>query len=128
SVWSELQQPTGHQEAHVFFDSKLLARVLDNIVGNAIKHTPKGTKVYIEIEKKKARVYLHVRDEGNGIPTEELENLFDRYYRGTNTTSEVSGTGLGLAISKQLVEAHAGQIHVESGDNGMIVTIDLPVI
>lgn len=128
SVWSELQQPTGHREAHVFFDPKLLARVLDNIVGNAIKHTPKETKVFIEIEKKKAHVYLHVRDEGNGIPTEELENLFDRYYRGTNTTSEVSGTGLGLAISKQLVEAHAGQIHVDSGDNGMIVTIVLPVV
>ncbi|MEG0381197.1 MAG: ATP-binding protein, partial [Kurthia sp.] len=126
--WSELQQPTGHQEAHVFFDPKLLARVLDNIVGNAIKHTPNGTKVFIEIEKKEARVYLHVRDEGNGIPAEELENLFDRYYRGTNTTSEVSGTGLGLAISKQLVEAHAGQIHVDSGDNGMIVTIVLPVV
>ncbi|MEK4484205.1 HAMP domain-containing sensor histidine kinase [Psychrobacillus sp. FSL H8-0484] len=128
SVWMELQQPTGHPEAHVFFDPKLLARVLDNIVGNAIKHTPNGTKVFIEIEKKKDNVYLQVRDDGNGIPTEELENLFDRYYRGTNTTSEVSGTGLGLAITKQLVEAHAGQIHVDSSDNGTVVSIVLLAI
>jgi len=69
---------------------------------------------------------LTIKDEGKGIPIEELENLFNRYYRGTNTTTEVSGTGLGLAIAKQLVEAHNGDIQVKSSEFGTIVTITLP--
>ncbi|KQL37435.1 sensor histidine kinase KdpD [Psychrobacillus sp. FJAT-21963] len=126
SVWGDIQDPQGDKHAHVFIDPKLFERVLDNLVGNAIKHTPKGTKVYLKVNQMKDTVQLIIWDEGKGIPKEELESLFDRYYRGTNTTSEVSGTGLGLAITKQLVEAHDGHIHVESSDKGTIVTIILP--
>ncbi|ALC86965.1 hypothetical protein AM499_14910 [Bacillus sp. FJAT-22090] len=126
SVWGDIQDPQGDNHAHVFIDPKLFERVLDNLVGNAIKHTPIGTKVYLKVDQMKDTVQLTIWDEGKGIPKEELESLFDRYYRGTNTTSEVSGTGLGLAITKQLVEAHDGQIHVESSDKGTIVTIILP--
>ncbi|TQR17505.1 sensor histidine kinase [Psychrobacillus vulpis] len=128
SIWPNLHVPSHHSNVHVFIDPKLFARVLDNLVGNAIKHTPEGTNVFIEIGQKKEQVYLQVKDEGNGIPAEELENLFDRYYRGTNTTSDVSGTGLGLAITKQLVEAHDGEIRVESNNQGTIITIILPSI
>ena len=60
---------------------------------------------------------MQVRDEGNAIPAVELDNLFDRYYRGTNTTTDISGTGLGLAIKKKLVEAHDGEIQVVSDNN-----------
>ncbi|MFJ5771056.1 sensor histidine kinase [Psychrobacillus sp. NPDC093180] len=107
-------------------DPKLFARVLDNLVGNAVKHTPEGTKVLLIVEQKEETVQLTIQDEGRGIPKEKLENLFNRYYRGTNTTTETSGTGLGLAIAKQLVEAHDGNIFVESNRNGTKVTITLP--
>ncbi|MFB5086624.1 HAMP domain-containing sensor histidine kinase [Psychrobacillus sp. PGGUH221] len=126
SVWRDIQDPQGDKHAHVLIDPKLFERVLDNLAGNAVKHTPKGTKVYLKVDQMKDTVQLTIWDEGNGIPKEELESLFDRYYRGTNTTSEISGTGLGLAITKQLVEAHDGHIHVESSDKGTIVTIILP--
>ena len=69
---------------------------------------------------------ITVQDFGTGIPQEELDNLFERYYRGTNTTSNSSGTGLGLAITKQLVELHGGTITVSSNDTGTIFTIDIP--
>ncbi|MCZ8540730.1 sensor histidine kinase [Psychrobacillus psychrodurans] len=126
SVWKDIQDPIGDEGAQVYIDPKLFERVLDNLVGNAIKHTPEGTKVLLIIEQNKDNVLLTIQDEGKGIPIEELENLFNRYYRGTNTTTEVSGTGLGLAIAKQLVEAHNGDIQVESSEFGTIVTITLP--
>ncbi|MDI2587329.1 HAMP domain-containing sensor histidine kinase [Psychrobacillus sp. NEAU-3TGS] len=125
-VWKDLQKPQGSISAKVSIDPKLFARVLDNLVGNAVKHTPEGTKVLLEVEQKEDTVRLTIQDEGQGIPKEELENLFNRYYRGTNTTTETSGTGLGLAIAKQLVEAHDGNIFVESDRNGTKVTITLP--
>ncbi|QUG40055.1 HAMP domain-containing histidine kinase [Psychrobacillus sp. INOP01] len=126
SVWKDIQEPIGDEDAQVYIDPKLFERVLDNLVGNAIKHTPEGTKILLIIDQKKDSVKLTIQDEGEGIPIEELENLFNRYYRGTNTTTEVSGTGLGLAIAKQLVEAHNGDIQVESSELGTIVTITLP--
>lgn len=126
SVWKDIQDPIGDEGAQVYIDPKLFERVLDNLVGNAIKHTPEGTKVLLIIEQNKDNVLLTIKDEGKGIPIEELENLFNRYYRGTNTTTEVTGTGLGLAIAKQLVEAHNGDIQVESSEFGTIVTITLP--
>lgn len=126
SVWKDIQDPIGDEGAQVYIDPKLFERVLDNLVGNAIKHTPEGTKVLLIIEQNKDNVLLTIKDEGKGIPIEELENLFNRYYRGTNTTTEVSGTGLGLAIAKQLVEAHNGDIQVKSSEFGTIVTITLP--
>lgn len=72
------------------------------------------------------KVQLQIRDEGQGIPKEELDNLFNRYYRGTNTTSEASGTGLGLAITKQLVEAMDGEITVQSNSSGTVVIVVFP--
>lgn len=126
SVWKDIQEPIGDEDTQVYIDPKLFERVLDNLVGNAIKHTPEGTKILLIIDQKKDSVKLTIQDQGEGIPIEELENLFNRYYRGTNTTTEVSGTGLGLAIAKQLVEAHTGDIQVESSELGTIVTITLP--
>lgn len=125
-VWKDLQKPQGSISSQVSIDPKLFERVLDNLVGNAIKHTPEGTKVILKVQQKEGIVQLTIQDEGKGIPKEELENLFNRYYRGTNTTTETSGTGLGLAIAKQLVEAHDGNIFVESDGNGTNVTITLP--
>ena len=125
-VWKDLQKPQGSISSQVSIDPKLFERVLDNLVGNAIKHTPEGTKVILKVQQKEGIVQLTIQDEGKGIPKEELENLFNRYYRGTNTTTETSGTGLGLAIAKQLVEAHNGNIFVESDGNGTNVTITLP--
>lgn len=109
-------------------DKLLLQRVLENLIGNAKQYTPEGTKVCITAQlyrKKQAR--LQIIDYGKGIPQKELDNLFDRYYRGTNTTDDLRGTGLGLAITKQLIELHKGKIEVTSSEAGTIFTVLLPL-
>lgn len=113
---------------YITIDPKRFIRVLENIIGNAIRYNPENTPVHITISLDEDAVLLEVRDEGVGIPPEVVENLFDRYYRGTNTTSDNIGTGLGLTISKQLVEAHNGLIHVKSNGQGTTITIKLPFI
>ncbi|MGF9979588.1 HAMP domain-containing sensor histidine kinase [Viridibacillus arvi] len=115
-----------NSEIHILADSILLKRILDNIVGNAEKHTSEGTSIYLQITELDNKVQFQIRDEGQGIPKDELDNLFNRYYRGTNTTSEASGTGLGLAITKQLVEAMDGEISVQSNSSGTVVIVVFP--
>lgn len=112
----------------VFIDSKRFIRVLDNIIGNAISYNPDNTPIHINISLGEYSVLLKIRDEGIGMPSEVVENLFDRYYRGTNTTTNNTGTGLGMTIAKQLVEAHGGRIHVKSNRQGTTIAIRLPLL
>ena len=94
-----------------------LSRILDNLVGNAIRHTPKGGNIYLEASLSRDQVLVEVRDTGYGISEKDLSRIFDRFYRGEKSRSRSlndQGVGLGLAIVKGLVEAHGGKIQVES--------------
>lgn len=124
----DIHLPETVESLYVSIDSKRFNRILDNIIENAIRYNPKNTPIHINISPDEHFALLEIRDEGTGIPPEVIENLFDRYYRGTNTTSNNTGTGLGLTISKQLVEAHGGHIHVKSNKHGTTITIRLPLI
>ncbi|GAB0170056.1 HAMP domain-containing sensor histidine kinase [Lysinibacillus sp. CTST325] len=104
-------------------DELLLKRILDNLITNAKKYTPDGTKVNVEAQNIGQEIMLTIADQGPGIPQEELDNLFERYYRGTNTTDDATGTGLGLAITKQLIDLHNGSISVKSGAEGTVFVI-----
>lgn len=101
-------------------DELLLKRIMDNLITNAKKYTPVGTKVMVEAQHTGKEVMLTIADHGPGIPQEELDNLFERYYRGTNTTDDTAGTGLGLAITKQLIDLHNGTISVRSDRGGTV--------
>ena len=126
SDWNEVISTTGDRDLFVEIDIIRFARVLDNIVGNAVKHNPQGTLVHIQLTAEIDTVILTVSDEGEGISQEALEHLFNRYYRGTNTMTDGSGTGLGLTIAKQLVEAHGGNVEATSSAQGTSITIRLP--
>lgn len=128
SDWAGIRKPSGGKQLFVDIDQNRFERVLDNVVGNAVKHTSAGTAVHLEVEQVGENcVRLDIRDEGGGIPEEMMENLFTRYYRGTNTTTDDSGTGLGLTIAQQLVSVHGGEIKVASSEAGTTISILLPL-
>jgi signal transduction histidine kinase len=87
---------------------------VDNLVINAIKYSGRGAVVKVTGTDKGEAVVICVEDNGPGIPPEEQKLVFDKFYRGKSSHSQVSGTGLGLAISKSVVEKHGGKIWLES--------------
>jgi signal transduction histidine kinase len=92
-----------------------LQRVLDNLLTNAVKFTPAGGSVAVRIWQEKGDVILEVADTGVGIPSDQLERIFERFYQiDGSTTRRYGGTGLGLALVKEVVEAHGGQVTVTS--------------
>ena len=111
------------------WDRDRLGQVLHNLVGNAIKYSPAGGEITIQIERHPATVDIAVRDQGLGIPAEELGRVFTRFYRAKAARSTgITGSGLGLTICKGLVEAHGGTIRVESEPGrGSTFTVTLPL-
>lgn len=99
----------------VLMDVQRIGRVLNNLIGNALRYTPQGGTVSVEAERTGQGVQVSVRDSGEGISAEDLPHIFERFYRGEKSRSRsTGGAGLGLAIAKGVVEAHGGQIGVES--------------
>lgn len=97
------------------FDRERIIQLLTNLVGNALKFTPRGGAVSVTVHETDASVTIGVADTGPGIPAEELPHVFERFYRGTNTgEARASGSGLGLAIVRSIVEMHGGEIEVAS--------------
>jgi signal transduction histidine kinase len=96
-------------------DAERLAQVIDNIFNNAIKFTPHGGHVAASIKKVGAHAVVEITDTGRGIPPEELEDVFVKFFRSPGVqTDAIPGTGIGLAISKAIVEAHGGTIDLSS--------------
>lgn len=101
--------------ANVIADIGMIERVLDNLVRNAIAHTPRGGVIRLEICSDEARVLLRVTDSGSGIAEADLPHVFDRFYRAADAPAEAAPRiGLGLAISKRMLELHDRDITVES--------------
>ncbi len=111
-------------------DRERLEQVIVNIVSNSIKYTPQGGHITLSARMQDERLLqIVVRDDGMGIPKNDVPRLFERFYRVDKARSrEKGGTGLGLAIAKEMVEAHRGSIRLESElDKGTTVTILLPI-
>lgn len=110
------------------FDRERILQLLGNLIGNALKFTPRGGEVIVELADAPEAATLIVRDSGPGIPEAELPRVFDRFFRGTNVgEARASGSGLGLAIARSIVEMHGGQIEVASAvGTGSTFTITLP--
>jgi len=107
-------------------DRRQLGRVIDNLVSNAIKYTPPGGQVDVEVGTRDAGAFLRVSDTGYGIPPERIPELFEKYVR-MHRDKGIPGTGLGLYISRAIVEAHGGTIAVASTPGvGSRFTVELP--
>ena len=131
-VKSSLPELTG------LWDPMRLERVLDNLISNAIKYSPNGGQITLEIERPQVetsndgaaadQVTITVRDEGVGIPERDLPHIFDWFKRAANVTGRIRGTGIGLAVVQQVVEQHGGTITAQSVEgSGSAFVIKLPL-
>ncbi|GAA3406047.1 HAMP domain-containing sensor histidine kinase [Paenibacillus hodogayensis] len=117
-------------EEHLFIqaNAKWFGRMLDNLITNAIKHNPEGTRIVVSTGKDAQQAVIVVEDNGRGMDEETKRNLFERYYRGTNTEEGADGAGLGMSIAKAIAEAHQGSIRVESeAGSGTKMVVRLPL-
>lgn len=117
------------QDLEISIDTDLFRRAMNNLIINALIHNPQETKVKIIVDTspdKEACIYIS--DNGIGMSEDEQAELFNRYYRGTNTKEKPEGSGLGLAIAKQIITLHGGDITVKSKLNeGTQFTVILPL-
>jgi two-component system sensor histidine kinase BaeS len=107
-------------------DPVRVREILANLVANALRHTPRGGRVDVEVQALAGDALLTVRDTGEGIPGDDLPRVFDRFKRGADT----GGSGLGLAIVRDLAEAHGGTVTAESdgvAGRGATFRVTLPM-
>jgi two-component system phosphate regulon sensor histidine kinase PhoR len=129
---AQTQRLTLHQSAPpgivVSADADRLEQVLTNLVDNALKYTPEGGRVDVQVAAANGEIEVLVNDSGRGIGPEDLPHVFERFYRADRSRTRGSGgTGLGLAIAKHIVEAHGGRISVSSQPNaGTTFKVTLP--
>lgn len=120
-------QYTQNLNSTIVADPRLLRQIATNLISNAVKYSPPGTEICIELQCLDGKMILTVQDHGIGIPDKELESVFESFHRAANTGS-VQGTGLGLAIVKQATELHSGTIQLKSQEGvGTLVTVQLPI-
>jgi signal transduction histidine kinase len=109
-------------------DSGRVEQILNNLLSNALRHTPEGGRVLVTLRRGGSLNELRVADSGPGIPPEALPRVFERFYRADRARSrEEGGAGLGLAIARQLALAHGGDLAAENQpQGGALFTLRLP--
>jgi PAS domain S-box-containing protein len=108
-------------------DEKLLRHILGNLLGNAVKYSPLGGKVYFDLKKTEENIIFKIKDNGLGIPKSDQENIFNSFNRASNVGT-ISGTGLGLAIVSKSIDLHGGKISFESQEGeGTTFIVEIPV-
>ena len=112
----------------VVLDRPKMSQVLLNLIGNAIKFSPNGANIQITADQERTNVRISVRDNGPGIPADELDSIFSPFYRSERSVSIQRGAGLGLAICKRIVEGHGGSIWAENAiAGGAVFHLTLPL-
>lgn len=115
-------------ELFVEIDTDKMTQVIDNIISNALKYSPGGGDIYFTISVLDKYIKVMISDDGMGIPFENVNRIFDRFYRADRARSRaMGGTGLGLAIAREMIEAHDGEIWAESEEGkGTTIFFTLP--
>jgi signal transduction histidine kinase len=113
--------------AWVDADGRRLMQVLQNLIDNAIRYSPRGGRIDVTLRREGGEAVVRVADRGVGIPEEERSKLFQRFFR-TSRTQSLGGTGLGLFISRRIAEVHGGRLDLEStGPGGSVFVLALPL-
>jgi len=125
-----IQSKFHESSTNIYGDEDRIEQVILNLLSNCIKYTHEGGKIIIDLQVYEGVSILKIKDNGMGIPKEDLPRIFERFYRVDKARSrELGGTGLGLSIAKQIVEAHEGTIEILSEEGkGTEAVIKLPII
>jgi two-component system sensor histidine kinase KdpD len=117
----------GAEDLALRVDADLMRRALTQVLENAARYSPAGTPIQVEAHAEDGVDVIAVLDRGPGISPDELERVFEKFYRGRRGRDKAEGTGMGLAIAKGIIEAHGGQIHAENrAGGGTAIVITLP--
>lgn len=118
-----------NKKIYAWMDKDKMTQVMDNIISNALKYSPEGGTITFRIIQQRNMLRFHVSDEGMGIPKDQVDKIFERFYRVDKARSrQMGGTGLGLAIAREMIEAHRGKIWAESEEGkGTTITFSLPL-
>jgi two-component system sensor histidine kinase CpxA len=109
-------------------DAELLRRAVENVIRNAIRHSPRDTDVEVRLARANGNVVVDIRDHGPGVPEAALSRLFDAFYRvETDRNRSSGGIGLGLSIARRAVELHKGRIRARNAQPGLQVELEIPV-
>jgi two-component system sensor histidine kinase KdpD len=123
----EICVDVNHLDSRLFVDLSLAKRALVHLINNAQLYSSPGQPIRITTKRHNKFYSISVADQGPGIEAEEIDHIFEKFYRGKNQWHRVQGTGMGLPIAKTIVEAHGGTIHVVSCvEQGSVFTISLP--
>ena len=110
----------------VYCDLEKIQIIINNLISNAIKYSPKGEKIYVELSQNEQYLMLKVSDNGNGIKSQDLDHIFEWYYQ-SKTSVKKDGSGIGLALSKRFAELHKGTLEVSSKEGkGSVFTLYIP--
>lgn len=125
-----LRYRAGYRNLTVHVDQDKVEKIITNLLINAIKYTPEGGDVHVDLERGSVHenmIRISIADSGRGISPENLDHIFDRFYTSGKNGKSEGGTGIGLHLTKRLVELHGGRIDVQSElDNGTVFTVHLP--
>ena len=110
-----LFEPEDYEEYTVNVDVGRITQVFNNVISNAMKYSPENTDIEIFVDRDEKYYFVHIKDNGIGIPQEDVERIFERFYRVDKARSRaMGGNGLGLSIAKEIMEGHKGKIEVKS--------------
>lgn len=119
----------GELALDVPMDAMMTAQVLQNVIDNAAKYSPRATDIDISLIDDGENFYYEIRDYGNGIPEEKLDRIFDKYERLNMSDSQVAGTGLGLAITQSVMRAQGGEVYAGNHqDGGAVFKLEFPKV
>lgn len=114
-------------QTEIAADRGRIRQVFNNLISNAVKYSPQGGQIKVTLQRENGLCRLSVADQGIGMTAEQVEHIFDKFYRADSSNTAVKGVGLGMSIVRHIIQAHQGEIRVESQPGrGTTVHVDLP--